>query len=297
MELPSRCRHVSSSDDDDDGTIAKSEYTTLPPPTLKFFSEDKLAQYKASLLRSDVRIYNDAFELMELKTRFRKEPVVRMRYIQFNYKHPFHIMIVANANGLFITDSENFPVKQPFVWAEHLRMKHQVSFQLASATHWWHEGSRSLMTAVVNRVIEDVKGLAGTSALKEAFATRKIIPPVAFATLRKKFLTGTTVKNGKTVPDTFDVRVALQRGIPVARPQFAIINYASQLTRVHIQSCVPSKYMHAVFVITVNGFRITDGAVSIDMEVETVALKHFSPEAPLRSTDLSSDKSMSTDDW
>lgn len=233
----------------------------------KFFE-----RYKRSL--PDCHPIRTAAELQDMNYKFRKSAINKNHFCQFQYKKPPLLFVVTNTYGVFISTSEEYFSRSIIHDIRALQPRHRVSLLIPTIQHWWNAESKAMMSAFLERFINDMKCLAANQQFRSAierFAIADI--KESLKALRTKLMTATKNINGQTTPGVFGLRIENTLNVPsqIHVSLAEIIGRTVQPSKWK-KLLVPS-YMHAALMISVKGFKITKSGFSLDFKVESLAYK------------------------
>lgn len=282
-------------DSDDEPSIASSPssvssaYERKPDTTNPFWRDARLAAHTGLVKYFRGRAGNEVLttetEVVGSKLKFKGTPAKTYHYVQFAYKTPALLSVFTNVYGLLVSTADNWKNKYAVTSAADLTGRHRVSILCASTKHWWHEPSRLLMDAFVNRFTDDMKALVGNEGFLNALETfgLKTACGDRVRSMREKIQTGVSTNGAQERPGVFGIKVhnagnRLTGGL-------GFIETGGVIRASDWNALLPAKHVHAALIIRVDGFKITRHGFSIDMTLDDMVYENQCPiTAPGRGT-------------
>lgn len=273
------------SDSEDGGSCSKtiesqtptSEYQQAPKESSEFWNK-KLANHiefvKDFHGKRDICVFINLEEIVASKNlKFKKKAIKASNYGQFVYKTPARICVATNVYGLMVSSVNNWKNQHAIDDVSDLTGRHRVSVLCASTKFWWHEPSKRLMDALIDRVLSDMKSLSANEdfrSLLDSFDLEDVCA-VRVRSLREKLQSSVNEKGKQLKPGVFGLKIHNSGG-----SSSKITCELGQVKPSGIKSAkwnnlLPAKYIHAVLVLRVDGFKITRSGFSIDLVIENMA--------------------------
>lgn len=273
------------SDSEDGGSCSKtnefqtptSEYQQAPKESSEFWNTElanHIEYVKDYHGKRGICIFTNPEEIVASKNlKFKKNAIKASNYGQFVYKTPARICVATNVYGLMVSSVTDWKNQHAIDDVSDLTGSHRVSVLCASTKFWWHEPSKRLMDALINRVLSDMKCLLGNQdfhSLLDSFGLADVCS-VRVRSLREKLQTSVNEKGKEPKPGVFGLKIHNTGGSSSKINCVLGQVKPSGVKRAKWNNLLPAKYIHAVLVLRVDGFKITRSGFSIDLVAEQIA--------------------------
>lgn len=254
----------------------ENEYLLAPSGPYSFFEDIELIEYYEDFKTSspDSIFISKSTDLADISLKF-KPPLIRNNYCQYSYVKVPTLGLATNAYGFVIGNSENFTDKTILYSLAQLEPKHRVSLLLPTSDYWWNRTSSSTFKAFIELMGNNIKSLAMCEEFKNSmirFGQDKNV----LINFKNKYISATKIINDELVPAVFGVKMlnSNQFNSEIKVPMAKVLDDNSLEVSTG-EDLMPPKFMHALLLLSVTGFKITKSGISIDTEINYLIYRSF----------------------
>ncbi|XP_055904177.1 uncharacterized protein LOC129939988 [Eupeodes corollae] len=274
---------ASSDDEDYDVSIDTENLYLLQPKDGEL--ENEVVEKCISEVKESEGIITKELEYVAFKRKFHPNVINRFNYTQYNYKNPIKFAVIGNSYGVCVSNLEDFSTKTVMESLNSLEAKHRVSVLMPTA---WHAETKKLMTSVIEGFITDLRKLSTKSKDLENNLKKHNIKfsdmPDILNKLKTRYITGSSIRQGKTSPGVFGVRLFTSQTPPAKILSPVLELKGDSIVESKWEKLSTPNYMYSVIIVKFTGFKITKSGLSLDLAVDCLLYKkmqrsHEKPES------------------